>query len=595
MNYPFIADDYAKECQSSDANVCKWIKLQTARYLEMLEMAKSPKSTFYYSPAHVIDYLSFVEKIRHFEDGNWQETQINEDGEIDDSYYMEPWQIWVESAIQGFRRKPGGSRLVRRAVTLVPRKSDKSGQLARGLLYELCEGGGRATEILVSASSVEQVKRTLYEDIRLILETEPDLVAKYGIKFTQDNGIRTATGAILPITTKAKTLDGYNPSLAIFEEGAAGYSDVYRVVTSAFASKPNAMMRMITTAGQQNSGPAWDLLLEGKRLLTGKKKEDVFSFFSAFYTLDEEDYIDPESKSTNFDRLMSDDSLLEKANPMWGVSIDPERVKEDRQNAVRMPTERGEFVRTRFNVWAGSGVGLIEQSQWEACKRDIRIEEFVGLPCWIAVDMAMFNDMCAVVPMFETTDDNIVAFPYLYLPEEAPLARDPDFGAMMFSWAEAGYVKMTPGGTHNHGAITNDIKDLISVLSPRVTAFDPKQAFTIFQGLWESGYSVCRYENNQKTMTAPMQDFLERIASQRFWHDGNPVFAWHAQNTYGEKRANGSIMPRKESEHSMRKIDAISATVMANGVRMHPDFAVFKDKDDPYVSPYETGRVIGAD
>lgn len=562
----------------------------------MLEEASDPKSSFYYSPEHVIDYCSFVEKIKHFEDGNWQVTQMRPDGTLDDGYYMEPWQIWIESAIHGFRKKPGGQRMVTRAIVMVPRKNDKSGSTARGLLYELCCTGGRAVEIVIAAATAEQVKDTLYYDIKLILDVEPDLVEHYGISFTKDNGISRGNSRIIPVGSRAKNLDGLNPSVVAFEEGHAGDKAVFDVIESAFGSKPNQLMKMITTAGQDPSGPAYDLMKESQKLLLGDPKNDSYSLFSAFYTLDESDYMDPRSKVIDQEKLLSDSKacelLLAKANPMWGVSLDPSRIKDDRDTAKRRPDKRGEFLRTRYNIWISSGTKLIEPSAWAACRRDVKIEECVGYPCWVAVDLATYNDMCAVIVLFQRPDDTIVAFPKLFLPEEAPLVKDPEFGDLIWLWDQEEHLELTPGATADHLKVYDYIMTIVEVCNPRLVTFDPHQAAILVKMLHDAEVPVATYANNAKNMTAPTDDVLRRITNQTLIHDGNPVLAWHAQNVEGERRNNGSIMPQRDASNRNKKIDGFVALVMANGVRMHPDYAAEVNLDEPKPSPYETGRLI---
>jgi phage terminase large subunit-like protein len=110
--------------------------------------------------------------------------------------------------------------------------------------------------------------------------------------------------------------------------------------------------------------------------------------------------------------------------------------------------------------------------------------------------------------------------------------------------------------------------------------------------LWKAGVSTGTFPNNAKTMTAPADDILRRISLQTIIHDGNPVMAWHAQNVQGERKANGSIMPRRDESNRNRKVDGFIALTMANGVRMHPDYAVSKASEKQVISPYETGRLI---
>src|SRR3546814_10221897 len=103
----------------------------------MLEMAQAERSEFVYSPEHVVDFCRFGERLRHFESGNWEINQTDADGNPDPSIILEPFEIWIESACQGFRRRLNGTRLVETALELIPRKNAKSLRATRAALYEL--------------------------------------------------------------------------------------------------------------------------------------------------------------------------------------------------------------------------------------------------------------------------------------------------------------------------------------------------------------------------------------------------------------------------------------------------------------------------
>ena len=94
-------------------------------------------------------------------------------------------------------------------------------------------------------------------------------------------------------------------------------------------------------------------------------------------------------------------------------------------------------------------------------------------------------------------------------------------------------------------------------------------------------------------MTMPTDNILSRISGKKLVHDGHPILGWNASNVHGERRGNGSIMPRKEAPNSLRKIDGFVAIVFGNGVKMNPA-GLRQDKIEQVTSsPYETRGIIG--
>lgn len=550
----------------------------------MLEMAADPECDFYFSEPHVIDYCAFAESLHHFEPGLWERRQIDENGNPDSHIILEPWQIWIEAAIQGFRKRITGERLVSLALEVVPRKNAKSLRAVAAALYDLLCTGGMAPQIVIAASTVSQAKKTVFGDIIGVLNVDPDLKDYYGITILSEE-VKCGSGEIFILNSKGERADGLNPSLAIFEEGHAGAESVYRVVDSAFGARPNGLRRMITTAGYRPEGPAFQLLLETKLILEGKSEN--YSFFAAIYTLDEELYLDPDTRAIDWNRLLSDESLIKRTNPMWGVALDMDKLRQDMEKAKRRADLRGEFARTRHNVWTAMGTSLIDLATWQSCKRDIRLEDFFDQKCWIGVDMAQKLDMCAIGLVFELPDDTLAVFAKFFLPEMSETFMDPELNDILSIWADEGWLTITDGPMADHDRVREEVEAYCEVFDVQIIACDPHQAHNTVHKLWDGDRPVMTYPNSAPAMTPPTDDIVARIHGGKLVHDGNPVLAWNASNVHGERKGNGLILPRKETPNSTRKIDGFVAVCLANGYRMTPDFAKIVKDDRPRRSVYE--------
>lgn len=594
MDYPAIARGYAEAVATGKIPACRLLKAAAKRYLRMLVLAAKKGNEFYFSPAHVIDHCAMMEQFRHHESGRWEITQIDEDGNLDPHVRMEPWQIWVESAIHGFRVSVTGQRLVTKAVEIEPRKHDKSGRLARNALIELCVGGDMTAQIPLAGNSTTQLKRTIFDAIKKVCKANPEIVEEFGLKVTNEQ-VTKGVSSIFMLTAQGERQDGLNPSLAIFEEGHSGHKKVYEVVMSAFGAKPNALMRMISTAGHYPEGPAFDLIKRAESILIGHDED--WSFFAGIYTLDQEDYLDPETKAVDWRRLLTDENLLIKANPMYGISLDPRIIKSSLHEAIKVPTKRGEVARTRFNIWTSEGSSQISMAAWMACQADIKLEDFIGKKCWMGLDIADSVDTSAISLIFEVDERRIAVFCRGFLPEQSQTLLDPAFGDQLRVWAEPdnGYLVLTQGASTDDERIEEEIRAYCEVFDVKAIAFDPAHARVIMRHMWEEGKPVVDYRNNAMTMTYPFNKLLGMIANKDIMHDGNPLLAWYATNVYGERRGNGTIVPRKESKNSKRKIDGFAAICMANGVRLTPENSrtgVHETKK-PAQDPYAVRGLIG--
>jgi phage terminase large subunit-like protein len=489
--------------------------------------------------------------------------------------------------------------LVNRALEVVPRKNAKSLKAAIASFYDLTCGGQLAPEIPVAAASSKQADDTVFGDMLKMVKNESDFVERYSVTWTNDE-IRCGAGRIFKLTSLGERLDGLNPSLALFEEGHAGAASVYKVVKSAFGARPNALLRMITTAGYRPEGPGYELQLEAKRILEGT--EEDYTFFAAIYTLDEQDYRHPETKAILWDELLNNESLLAAANPMYGISLDPRKIQSAMREAWRRPDMRNEAARTRFNLWTAAGGNLIDLAQWMACKKKgLKLEHFIGsdIRCWIGVDLATVLDMCAIVLLFELPGDMLAVFAKFYLPDQSPTYLDPEMMDQFDSWAaddrDEEILVLTEGPLADHDRVNADIDAFCEVFNVQAILCDPYQAHNTVKHLWDGNKPVMVYPNDAKTMTPPTDDLLGRIAAKTILHDGNPILAWNAQNTHGERRDNGSILPRKEKKGSKRKVDGIVALCMANGCRLNSEVAKPLVEETEPQSAYTGNRVIGLD
>lgn len=584
-DYPAIAKGYCDAVISGRQPACKLHIAACKRYLAMLVLAEKPKNEWYFNPNYVIDYCSVAEKFEHPESGNWVHTQ--DDARI----ILEPFQIWQESAIHGFRYRHNNERVVTRAYSELPRKSAKSMTMGAAVAYDLMFAGHISPQVVIGASTRDQCDR-VFNPAKMMITKEPDLVKEFGMKFTKDGAVcKSNNGEVIKLSSQGERQDGLNPSLSCMEEMHAQPESVYRVIRSASGARPNALMRIITTAGYHASGVGYSLHREAVQILTGTAED--CSFFAFICTLDDEDYMDPDTGEVYIEKLLTDEALMMKANPMWGISLDPRKILEQAKEAKRSADKRGEFFRTRYNLWTNAGKSLVDPMQWSACvDNKLRLEAFVDRKCWIGVDLASKNDMCAIGLVFEDGPD-IVVFAQYYIPNLSPTFTDPELMPSMLSWEQDGFVRVNSGSMPDYSVLETDILELCQNFDVQSVACDPYQANRFIKELWDQGVNIGVYPNSAKTMTEPTDDLLSRIPSRMVRHDGHPVLAWNISNLHGERKGNGSIVPRKETQNSLNKIDGAVAIIMANGVRLNPLNIVQDERELPKRSVYEQRGIIG--
>ena len=110
-------------------------------------------------------------------------------------------------------------------------------------------------------------------------------------------------------------------------------------------------------------------------------------------------------------------------------------------------------------------------TQWDACADPtLRLEQFLGQPCWIGGDLAQLDDLAAVALVFQR-EDQLVAFVRCYLPADVVQERAravPEYRI----WAEKGELVLTDGTMIDFARIEQDIREWCQQFDVRDICFD---------------------------------------------------------------------------------------------------------------------------
>jgi phage terminase large subunit-like protein len=580
---------------------CSYIVKACRKTLNMLERAKAEREHFYFSPRHVVDFCTFYELMPHTEDGPW--VYMGTPYQV-----LEPHAIWQFMHIYGFRRRHTHTRLTLRAYIEEPRKNAKSGRAAIVALYELTSPGQIGPQVLIGAATEGQANR-VYTPVKVLaggVEPNPDTPALANMQIINERAeqlrsrfsldvnntrvsCRANGGFIMRMNSLGDHNDGWNPSCVVMEELHAQNRSIYEVLRSAFASRASALMYMITTAGRNASGLAWDVRNEAIDILEGRVESDTF--FCAIYTVDDGDQKALWPKAGN-DRAVFE-RLMQIANPMWGVSIDPIVIWDNFQEALRQPHMLAEFERTRANLWGRAASAIIRADDWEACKNpDTRIEEFEGMKAWLGVDLMNRNDMAAVgvvVPF----DNKLALFGDYYIPELSPYFEHPKLGNLYRGWVDSGHLITTGGGLVDFDKIEDRVLELCQLLDVEMVLCDDMQANHLVNRLLKEGVKAAIFRKNELNCTASTDDISARAAisgPKQLMHNGHPILTWNVANVRAWRSTRGGLLPKKHDENSDDKIDGFDAVMMANAGRLHIK-EMTRDKERP--APYLKRGILG--
>lgn len=549
---------YCRAVLAGTVPACKWVRLACRRQLDDLERARG-EWRYRFDEGRAGRVCRFLEQLPHVK------------GPLAGRLFrLEPWQCFVVTTAFGWVRRDTGARRFRRGYVEVPRGNGKS-FLSSGIgLYGLSADGESGAEVYSAATTTAQAKIT-YGDAERMLRKRPALLQKLGLRISTHAISQQASGSTFgPLSREAKNHDGKNIHVAVVDELHAHRTrDLWDVLVTGAAKRPQSLIWAITTAGTDTSGICYEVRDGVVKMLEGAENEGLFG---VIYTLDDGDeWRDPAS--------------WEKANPNWRASIDHDTFGIAAAEAMQSAAKENNFLTKHLNVWCNADVAWMDMTAWDRCAdASLTEEDFAGKPCVVGLDLAAKTDVCARTKVFhrdlpaknhdgspkmkkgedgQLTDEPVLErhaylFVQGYLPEAAvENARNASYEG----WAKEGWLKVTPGDVLDFDAVKEDVLEDQGRHDLREVAFDPWQATQLSNDLQKEAVQMVEVRPTVQNFSEPMKELEAMVLSGRLHHDGNPMLRWMVSNVACHRDAKDNIYPRKQRPEN--KIDGVVAALMA--------------------------------
>jgi len=628
----YVADAlrYAQGVVAGEIPACKWVKAACQRQLD--DLARADRSPLTVAPETAAPETAIAETA--IAETAIAETAIAETAiaEADFPYWfddeaanrvcaylellphvkgrwggtlivLEPWQRFEICCVFGWRERATGLRRFRSVYEEVPRKNAKTTKLAGIGLYMLTADGEWGGEVYSGATKKDQA-RIVFDIAQQMARQQGDFRARWGVRVFTHSVIVEETGSkFVPLSAEGETLDGLNVFCALIDELHAHKTRiVHDVLDSGTGSRAQPLIWKITTAGSNRAGVCYDQRQYLTKILNavlhrhggmgyrveGEATDDE-RFWGIIYTVDDAD--DP-----------LDEATWRKANPNYGVSVDPDDLHRMATVAKVQAAALNEFKTKRLNIWINAESAWMNMLQWDACAdRSLRLEDFRGERCWLGLDAAFKKDLFAKVRVF-VREGHYYAFGRYYMPEA--LLQQKGF-EQVAAWAREGWIRTTPGEVLDIAAVRDEL--LGSDTPLRATAngagggspssagggspssagavggspsagsasdggdiqrfelaevgFDPAQLTQFAGEMLDEGLPMVEIRPTVLNFSPAMKELEALVAGRRFHHAGDPVLAWAIANVVCHTDAKDNIYPRKEQ--AAQKIDPAIALIMA--------------------------------
>jgi phage terminase large subunit-like protein len=548
--------EYAQDVLAGVVPACKWVKAACRRQLDDLERWQNdPAWSYDWRPDLADRVIRFIELLPHVKDGaNWSAGA---------PIRLVPAQKFSLACVFGWVGKADGRRRFRTVYEEVPRKNAKTTKLAPIGLYMLVADGEMGAEVYSAATKEEQA-RIVFGIAQQMARLEPDFRSTFAVEvYRKALAVRDTGSTFKPLAADADSLDGLNVSCALVDELHAHKTRaVYDVLDSGRGSRAQPLLWAITTAGSNRAGVCYDVRTYLTKLLNavlkrhdglgypvkGEVAEDE-TFWGVIYTIDDgDDYFA--------------ESTWRKANPLYGISVDPEDLRRMATVAQVQAQALNEFLTKRLNVWVNADSAWMNMLEWDACgDKALKLEDFKGEECVASLDAAFKKDLFAKVRMFRRVVDEVshyYVFGRYYTHEELVQAKGNEH---LQAWQREGWIRTTPGNVLDIEAVRGELLQDTSAHQVLEVPYDPAQLTQFATEMIEKGVPMVEIRPTVLNFSAAMKEVEELVTSRRLHHANDPVLAWAIANVVCHRDAKDNIYPRKDD--AAKKIDPAIALFMS--------------------------------
>ena len=530
---------YAERVVTGEIVAGRYVRLACHRFLADLKAAERPRSRWRFDVDAACKPMRLAELLPNIK-GPQAGRPIR----------LMEWQCWIFSNLFGFVDRKTGARRFRQACVFCPRGNGKTSMAAPMAIYlTFLEGEGGA-EGYAAAVTRDQA-RILWDVAKAMVERTPALAGRFGVA-TSKNSIYQPSSAskFVSISSDAKALDGLNVHIAVCDEIASHRTaNVYDVLLTALGKREQPLLISISTATGNNAGIGRKLHDYAQKILEGSLKDE--RFFGVVYAADPDDPV-------------WDEATWIKANPGWGITVQPEAIAAIANQARSSPAQEIAFKTRHLNLWTSADSSLFLMEAWQRCKKaSLRLEDFEGMECYAGVDLSSKIDMTSaalIFPLREPGEPTRYAiFSRSWLPEATVAAAR---NASYPDWARTGALTVTEGEVIDFEAVEGFLLDAADRFDLRSVGYDPWSAKQMAQRMTNAGIPMVEVRQTVMNLSDPTKEFDALMRARRIVHEGNPVLSWAISCVIGRYDEKGNVFPKKE-KNSDNKIDAAMASIIS--------------------------------
>lgn len=521
---------YAEDVISGKIVACKFVKAACQRFI-----ADLTDERFTFKPKKVERCIKFIKLNRHFSGRSANQP-----------FVLEPWQAFVVANIIGFYDSRTGMRRFNECYLTVARKNGKTALFAALMIYFLIADGEPDACVMISANSREQATRV---DFHMIKGFLGKLDPKKRLFNAQHNQVvcKGLTNTMYVTASDASRLDGFSVSACLIDEyHEAVTSEVKDVFKTAMGNRNQPFMSVVTTRGFDMSKPCFALDQYAGEVAVGDKKDEAL--FSLIFTLDDgDDWRDP--------------NVWAKANPNMGVTTSVSYIQGELAKAENSTSDEINFRTKLMNQWVESKTIWIADSVIEQAMQPFGFDKFVGLPCYVGLDLAAVSDLTSVCYMWAI--DGVYWFKVMnYLPSDALSTKVNSTLYRQFD--HQGELTIFPdSNVTDYDKVNEEIREVSANCPIYNISYDAWNSTQMIVQLTNFGFNCNPFSQSLSSFNRPTKEFERAILQGKVVIDASECVRWAFRNVLVKTDRHENQMLDKATP--MAKIDPCVSMMMALG------------------------------
>ena len=493
-------------------------------------------------------------------------------------------QEFIVGSLFGWKNK-NGHRRFRRAYVEIGKGNGKS-PLAAGIGHYMLAATKKLRAEVYSAATDKDQAAILFRDAVEMWRRSPSLqkrLVSSGVNPVWQLSHMATSSFFKPISSEKKGKSGIRPYCALIDEvHEHPNNDVIEMLRAGTKGNQQALMFEITNSGANRESVCWNEHEYTTKICSGEEENDAW--FGYVCALD-----GPQGDDDPGDDPFLDESCWIKANPLMGVSIFPEFVREQVAEAKGMPSKESLVRRLHFCQWTEGDESWISRQVWERIEAPLRLEDYAGEECYGGLDLSYTTDLSAFALVFPT-EEEWAAFLWFWKPKlglNEAVKRD---RVPYDLWAQNDYLQLTAGKVIKLEPIAETMSGLANRFDLRAIGFDNYRHRELADDMLDLGIELPMVEHpqgfrrqdaNPLWMPNSVQDLENAIVESTLRVCTNPLLRYNVMQCVIRPDPAGTDNKIFDKRKSRARIDGVVALAMAMGTavaRTEPVFPVALSK-----------------